>query len=422
METPNIIAATLERKLSLEGSESEILVDAKPKEQKVAAEASDSGNDIAVPPFPTAVPSATAATPSTGWNWNPFSFLYPATPTPPTDEEQRRIEQQIQERQTLEAAVAKAQEDEKNDFDFVSVEAHLLPMTTIAQQLAEQQEATKILEEQQLQKEQELKAQQEAEALEKERLQLEQDQELKTQQEAIMTTPSNIWNLYGLLGSPTPEAPSTQTEPDLTEIVPDDPTNASNIPTANIPAEEVNFVFRPSADPIGPHPAAAFAVQTDAEEARAIQQATNQSTRDLATNEAFPAGTQPAETKEENETAVFDAAEETDQAEAQRMEVEALETAQRLAEEQARAREEQARIEREERARQDAILLQQQMLLQRQLEQQRLEQERQRAAEAKAAEEKEAAEIAFSKYCSTGERTLEAHDSTLRAAILEGGF
>ena len=422
METPNIIAATLERKLSLEGSESEILVDAKPKEQKVAAEASDSGNDIAVPPFPTAVPSATAATPSTGWNWNLFSFLYTATPTPPTEEEQRRIEQQIQERQTLEAAVAKAQEDEKNDFDFVSVEAHLLPMTTIAQQPAEQQGATKILEEQQLQQEQELKAQQEAEALEKERLQLEQDQELKTQQEAIMTTSSSIWNLYGLF-SPTPEAPSTQTEPDLTAIVPDDPTNASNIPTANIPAEEVNFVFRPSTTPIDPHPGAELAMHTGVEEARAIQHATEQSTRDLPTNEASPTSTQPAETKEENETAVFDAAEETDQAEAQlRMEAEALETAQRLAEEQARAREEQAQIEREERARQDAILLQQQMLLQRQLEQQRLEQERQRAAEAKAAEEKEAAEIAFSKYCSTGERTLEAHHKKLRAAILEGGF
>jgi hypothetical protein len=342
----------------------------------------ESLEDLAVPPSPTAV------APSTSW-WNPLSFFYSTTPVPAAEDAQRQ--QQIREREALEAAVRSAQEDEKNDFDFVSVEAHLLPMTTIAQQLAEQQEATKILEEQQLQQEQEL--------------------------EATMTTPSSIWTLYGLLGSSTPAAPSTQTEPDLTAIVPDDPTNASNIPTANIPAEEVNFVFRPSTTPIDPHPGAELAMHTGVEEARAIQHATEQSTRDLPTNEASPTSTQPAETKEENETAVFDAAEETDQAEAQlRMEAEALETAQRLAEEQARAREEQAR--------QNAILLQQQqqMLLQRQLEQQRLEQERQRAAEAKAAEEKEAAEMAFSKYCSTGERTLEAHHKKLRAAILEGGF
>ncbi len=412
----------------------------------------ESLEDLAVPPSPTAAP---AVAPSTSW-WNPLSFFYSTTPVPAAEDAQRQ--QQIREREALEATVLSAQAADDDD-DFVpvdvqqpiEVEVHLLS----TQELKAQQEATRALEEQELR----------------------QEQELKAQQEATMTTPST---LYGLLGSSTPAAPSTQTEPDLTAIVPDDPTNASNVPTANISQEEVNYVFRPSTTPIDPHPGAELAIHTGVEEARAIQHATEQSTRDLPTNKASPTSTQPAETKEENETAVFDAAEETDQAEAQlRMEAEALETAQRLAEEQARAREEQARqdilraaeeqarareeqarqdilraaaeqarareeqarqdilraaaeqarvreeqarIEREERARQDAILLQQQLLLQRQLEQQRLEQERQRAAEAKAAEEKEAAEIAFSKYCSTGERTPEAHYKKLRAAILEGGF
>ncbi len=374
----------------------------------------ESLEDLAVPPSPTAAP---AVAPSTSW-WNPLSFFYSTTPVPAAEDAQRQ--QQIREREALEATVLSAQAADDDD-DFVpvdvqqpiEVEVHLLS----TQELKAQQEATRALEEQELR----------------------QEQELKAQQEATMTTPST---LYGLLGSSTPAAPSTQTEPDLTAIVPDDPTNASNVPTANISQEEVNYVFRPSTTPIDPHPGAELAIHTGVEEARAIQHATEQSTRDLPTNKASPTSTQPAETKEENETAVFDAAEETDQAEAQlRMEAEALETAQRLAEEQARAREEQARqdilraaeeqarareeqaqIEREERARQDAILLQQQLLLQRQLEQQRLAQERQREAQA-TAEQKEAEErTAFSRTCLSRQPTLALHHAAVKAAGTAAGL
>lgn len=463
METPSIIATTLERKLSLEGSE--ILAGAELKKQKIEAPEPE---DLAVPPSPT------AAAPSTGWTWtNPFAFLYSATPAPVTEEEQRRTALQVQERQALEAAIARAQGDEKNDFDFVPVDAPKPEQELKTQQdairaleeqqlrqeqdLKAQQEATKMLEEEQLRQEQELKAQQEAiralqdqqlqqeaEALEEERLQLEQgqEQELKTQQEATTTTPSSIWNLYGLLGSSSP-ASSTQTEPDPTEIVPNDPANA---PTPNISAEEVAYVFRPSAAPIDPHPGAALAMQTGAEEARAVQDATERSTRaamPLATPQPEQTDTQTGETKEENEEAVFDAAAEelletklSEEAihteERIRMEAEALEAARiRMEEEQARQdvlraaaaeeqarirREEQAQIEREARARQNGLLLQQQqqqMLLQRQLEQQRLVQERQREAQA-AAERREAkARAAFAKSCSTGAPTLAEHYARL---------
>ena len=330
METPKDITNP-ERKLSLEA----ILVNPESEGQEL---------EVPVPPSPT-----TAAAAPSGWlNWlaSPLAFLSSNNPAP-VSEEQRQ--QQIEEPDALEASVLNAQEGNNDGFiPEPPIEVHLLPLTIIMQQPAEQ-EATKILGEQQLQ----------------------QEQKLKTEQEATMAAEPSMWNLYGFLGSPTPAAPSG-------------PTNASNVPSE----EEVNYVFRPSANPIDPHPAAAFAMQTGAEEARAIQHATNQST-----NEASPADTEPAEA-EETETIRPE--------ERIRMEAEALEAAQRLAhEEQARiereekarqdvlraAAEEQARIRREEqarieRSRQNAILLQQQqqqqqqqqMLLQRQLEEQQRQQ------------------------------------------------